>query len=249
MSGTYKIEFGNKFSDILKQENGNKVLGDDYQTAVEAFTHDNPDLFYLDVSKMYLNMETKKKAFKTTYNVYIAPNDGETYFYEGFDSEESVRTAKYRIEEERDYVMSKLTKNTFKDLKIIHDYLIDNIKYDEEYKSKGTYTLYGALVDHMCVCEGYTRAFKYLADEAGIKCVLMQGTATNTQGKTDDRWYYVDVTWDDPIIIGRGIILSSTHYRYFLKGSNTFYKDHKLERKFTDNGKVFNFPMVSESDY
>ena len=259
MNGTYKIEYGNKFQDILKQDNGGDLLGDEYQTAIEAFTHDNPDLFYIDVSKMYLNMESRKKAFKTTYNVYIAPEEGQTYYAKGFNSEEVVRAAKKRIEQERDYVLSKLSKNSYKDIKIIHDYLIDNIEYDEGYKSKGTYTLYGALVDHRCVCEGYTRAFKYLADSAGLKCILMQGTATNTQGKTEkhawnavklnETWYLIDATWDDPIIIGKGIILSSTHYKYFLKGTRSFYKDHKLEKKFTDNGKIFNYPTISEDDY
>ena len=259
MNGTYKIEYGNKYYDVLEQENGSEKLGDDYQTAIEAFTHDNPDLFYIDVSKMYLNMETRKKAFKTTYNVYIAPEEGKNYFSDGFTSEQQVIIAKQKIEKERDYVKTKLTGNSYRDIKIIHDYLIDNIEYDEGYKSIGSYSLYGALVEHRCVCEGYTRAFKYLADSAGLKSVIMQGRATNTQGKTEKHawnavqlggsWYLVDTTWDDPIIVGRGIILSSTHYKYFLKGSRTFDKDHKLERNFTDGGKIFNFPSINESDY
>ena len=259
MSGTYKIEFGNKFYDVLNQENGSDILGNDYQTAIEAFTHDNPDLFYIDVSKMYLNMETRKKAFKTTYNVFISPEENQTYYANGFNSENSVKLALKKIEKERDYVLSKLTKNTYKDIKIIHDYLIDNLEYDEGYKSLGTYTIYGALVDHRCVCEGYTRAFKYLADAAGIKCVLIQGTATNKQGKTEkhawnavnlrNTWYLIDTTWDDPIIVGGGVILSSTHYRYFLKGSRTFAADHISERQFTEKGKFFDYPNISESDY
>ena len=259
MNGTYIIEYGNKYHDILEQENGSKILGDDYQTAIEAFTHDNPDLFYIDVSKMYLNMETRKKAFKTTYNVYIAPEEGHNYFSDGFTSEQQVMIAKQKIEQERDYVKSKLTGNSYRDIKIIHDYLVDNLEYDEGNKRMGTYTLYGALVEHRCVCEGYTRAFKYLADSAGLKCVLMQGTATNTQGKTEkhawnavklkDNWYLIDTTWDDPIIVGRGIVLASTHYKYFLKGTYTFDKDHKLEKQFTDEGKVFSFPSISVTDY
>ena len=259
MTGTYKIEFGNRFADVLNQENGSKILGDDYQTAIEAFTHDNGDLFYLDVSKMYLNMETKKKAFNTTYNVYISPEEGYTYYANGFNSVDDVKIALKKIEQERDYIKSELTGNTYKDIKIIHDYLIDSIEYDEQYKSIGTYSIYGALVEKRCVCEGYTRAFKYLADAAGIKCVIMQGTASNTQGKTEKHawnavriggtWYLIDTTWDDPIIIGSGIIRASTHYRYFLKGTKTFEKDHILDKKFTDGGKEFMFPNISESDF
>lgn len=87
----------------------------------------------------------------------------------------------------------------------------------------------------------------------------MQGTATNTQGKTEKhawnavnvggKWYELDATWDDPVIIGRGIVLQSTHYKYFLKGTNTFNKDHLLERQYTAGGKIFSFPDISVSDY
>ena len=48
-------------SDILSEEGGADKLGDDYQAAIEAFTHDNVDIFYLDVNKMYLNIETTTK--------------------------------------------------------------------------------------------------------------------------------------------------------------------------------------------
>lgn len=259
MSGTYTIQFGNKFADILSTETGSKVLGDDYQSAIEAFTHDNSDLFYLDVSKMYLNIETKKKAFSTTYNVYIKPEEGSTYFAKGFNSETDVKIAMQKIEQEANRVKANFSGNAYKDVKLIHDYLIEEINYDENYQSKGTYSIYGAFVDKKCVCEGYTRAFKYLADMAGIDCLFMQGTATNSDGRTESHawnsvklngtWYLIDVTWDDPIIIGRGVILASTHYKYFLKGTNTFNKDHKLETRFSENGKVFTYPGVSVTDY
>lgn len=135
MTGTYKIAYGNKFYDILSQENGNSILGDDYQTAIEAFTHDNADLFYIDISKMYLNMESKRRGFKTTYNVYISPDEGDNYFAKGFNSQQDVIVALRKIEQQRDYIKSKLTGNTYKDVKKIHDYLIDNIEYDQKRRS------------------------------------------------------------------------------------------------------------------
>ena len=259
VSGTYIIQYGNKFYDILSQKNGTKTLGDDYQASIEAFTHDNPDLFYLDVSKLYLNMETKKKAFSTTYNVYISPEEGQNYFASGFTSETQVKIALQKIEQVKSDIKANFTGNTYKDIKIIHDYLVDNVEYDETYQSIGTYSIYGALVEKKCVCEGYTRAFKYLSDMAGIRCVLMQGNATNSDGTTEKHawnavflnglWYLVDTTWDDPIVIGRGILAAGTHYKYFLKGSKTFAKDHVLETQFSEGGKVFSYQNISESDY
>lgn len=61
------------------------------------------------------------------------------------------------------------------------------------------------------VCEGYARAFKILCNRLGIPCVLAVGNAFSYIGEepgthmwnevmmNDDKWYAVDVTWNDPI--------------------------------------------------
>ena len=259
ISGNHSIEFGEKFSGLLKLENGVNILQADYQTAVEAFTHDNPDLFYLDVSKLYLNIETTKKMWNIKYNVYIAPEEGKKYFDENFTNDQEVREAKLRIESVRSSVLNKLGKDTFKNIKIIHDYLINTLEYDQNYTSRSTYTIYGALIENKCVCDGYARAFKYLANAAGIECELIQGTATNSSGKTENhawnavklngKWYYIDVTWDDPVILGRGIGLNKYYYQYFLKGTKTFEENHVENGVFSENGKTFVFPTISSTDY
>lgn len=60
------------------------------------------------------------------------------------------------------------------------------------------------------VCEGYAKAFKVLCDRLGIPCILVIGDAGPTPSTAteahmwnlvqmdDERWYAVDVTWDDP---------------------------------------------------
>lgn len=258
-SGTYIIEYGNEFSDILSKKDGKEILGDDYQTAIEAFTQDNVDIFYIDVSKMYLNMKISKKAFSTTYDVYIKPESGKTYLENEFNSETEVNNAIRKVEEVRDEFKSNITGNTYRDIKMIHDYLINTIDYDEEDDSIGGHSIYGALVEKQCVCEGYAKAFKYLADIAGIDNVLMQGNAINSDGENEshawnavylnNKWYLIDTTWDDPIIIGRGIVLNNVHYRYFLKGYTSFYANHTLNPQLTEGGKIFSYPTISATDY
>ncbi len=260
-SGTYTIEFEDQFSDILEQENGSEVLGDAYQSAIDAYIHDNADLFYLDVSKLYLNIETTKKVFSTTYNVFIGPKDGETYFNENFSSQSQVESAESQIEAIRDSILSELTNDDYENIKIIHDYLVENIEYNQNYESAGanSYSIYGALIQKEAVCEGYAKSFKYLVNAAGIECELVQGTATNSEGVTekhqwnsvylDGNWYYVDVTWDDPIVIGNVGSFSSYNYKYFLKGSQTFDEDHFVETQFVEDGKEFYYPEISTTDY
>lgn len=258
--GNYEIKFGGVFSDTLSEENGGERLGQEYQTAIEAFVHDNPDIFYLDVNKMYLNMETTTKFLRTTYNVYISPAQGQTYLSSEFSSTSQIDKAIEEIENVKNNIINRLNGTDYQKILTIHDYLVDNIEYDSSYQAKGSYSIYGALVGKKCVCEGYAKAFKYLTNAAGIECEIMQGTATNSSGQTESHawncvevngiWYGVDVTWDDPIIIGGGRTASNQHkYKYFLKGRNTFEKDHVLSYQFSENGKSFAYPSMSRSDY
>lgn len=258
--GNYKILFGNKFSELLKQENGAEELGDDYQSAIEAFVHDHPEIFYLDVNKMYLNIQTTTKFLKTTYNVYIAPAEGTTYLSEEFANTSQIEKAIMEIENAKQEILQKLQSTDYKNIIFIHDYLVDNIEYDSNYTARGTYNIYGALVEHKCVCEGYAKAFKYLLNSAGYDCELLQGIATNSSGKSEnhawnavclkDTWYQVDVTWDDPIIIGNlKRSNSEIKYKYFLKGTNQFNKDHTLYYQFSEKGRTFAYPKLSVTDY
>ena len=257
--GNYKIEFGNEFYDTLSQENGDKQLWQDYQTAIEAFLHDNVDLFYLDVNKMYINIETITKLLKKSYNVYIAAKEGETYFADGFTSTEQIDRAIGQIEETKNNIIRNLSGNDYKKIMTIHDYIIDNVEYDSTYEALGTYSLYGAFIGKTCVCEGYAKSLKYLANSINIECEIMQGTATNSSGKTethawnciklDGNWYLMDPTWDDPIIVGNGYRVNVYKYKYFLKGNASFEKDHVLSYQFSDGGKIFKYPTISERDY
>lgn len=259
MNGTYQIEYGTIFSDILKEENGKEKLGNDYQSAVEAFLYDNPDVFYIDANKLYLTVETSNRLLKKTSNVYVGPKDNSNYYVDGFKTAEQVREAMKKINEAKEDILGRLTTNTYRNILKIHDYLIDNIDYDQNNTSIGSYSIYGALVDKKCVCEGYAKTLKYLLNVANIPCIIVQGTATNSTGKSEshawncvyinNEWYYIDATWNDPIIIGKGTIAKSIQYKYFLKGSKTMNKDHTLVYKFSDNGKTFWYPKVSETDY
>ena len=95
-----------------------------------------------------------------------------------------------------------------------HDYLIEHTTYDAESAQaildKGvnadTRTAYGCLVEHSAVCSGYARAFQWLAQRSGLECMRVNGKDTTDDIghewnciRLDGDYYYVDVTWDDPI--------------------------------------------------
>lgn len=259
-TGTYTIQFGNTFYDILSQENGSDKLQEEYQTAIEAFTYDNPDVFYIDVTKMYINIETIQKIFSTKYNVYINSAKDPTYLLDGFTSKEQIDQCESQVIAVKNQILNQIAgKNDIEKMRYIHDYLVDTIEYDQTFGEKNIYNIYGALVSKTCVCEGYAKASQYLLNEAGLENIIITGTATNSDGKTenhawnyvniDEKWYAIDTTWDDPIIVGGGKLTNTIRYRYFLKGSSTMNKNHFISTKFTSDGQDFEFPELSITDY
>lgn len=257
--GNYKIEYKDAFSDVVTTEEGKGQLGNDYQTAIEAFMHDNPELFYVDVNKMLLNIETTTKFLRTTYNVYISSAENSTYLSDDFNDTEQIKVAIEKIENIKNDIIKNLKGTDYDKIMQIHDFIVENVDYDSTYQATGTYGIYGALIGKKCVCEGYAKTLKYLANAAGIKCEIMQGTATNSSGQTESHawncvkingiWYEIDATWDDPIIVGTGYKANTYKYKYFLKGKNTFEKDHILSYQFSENGKSFEYPIISTRDY
>ncbi len=258
-TGTYQIELGTNFSDILSQNDGQKKLGQYYQSAIEAYTYDNTEVFYLSPKKMYLNIETTKTSDKTEYNVYINSGNDANYLIDEFNTKAKIDQAMSQIEEVKNQILQNKTGDVYKDIKMVHDYLVDNIEYDSTISKQNIYNVYGALVNKECVCEGYARAFKYLMDELGISCVMVIGTGTNSNGQTENHawnyvevnnnWYAIDSTWDDPVIVGGGALTDESKYKYFLVGADTINKDHISNGQFTDGGKVFTYPNISNEDY
>ena len=65
----------------------------------------------------------------------------------------------------------------------------------------------------------------------------------------EHNWYAIDCTWDDPVIIGVGIVGNTTKYKYFLKGEKEFNESHFPSGQFTENGKMFEYPILSSTNY
>lgn len=258
-TGTYEINLGQEFSSLLSKSNGEELLGNYYQSAIESYTYDNPDVFYIEFSKLYLNIETTTRGNKKTYRVFMNSGNEANYLTDEFQSKEEIDSGLNEIEKLKAYFVQNKKENAYENIKIAHDYLVESIEYDQTISKSNIYNLYGALVNKECVCEGYAKAFKYLMDLLDIPCTIVIGKATNSEGNTENHawnyvqldgiWYAIDCTWDDPILEGLGFISNSSKYKYFLKGENEFNKSHMPNGQFTDNGKIFTYPSLSKTDY
>ena len=257
-SGTYTIDFGTEFSDLLNTENGEKILNEAFQSAWNAYTYDNMDVFYIDVEK--LTLTTRSLTALSIHNVEISNGSNSSYLKENFQNQ-SVLIEKLdlleTIKKEIDRQLEGFSD--YDKIREVHNWLIDNIEYDVNLNADEPYSISGALTEGKAVCEGYSRSFKYIMDELEIPCVLVSGKGTNSNGETeshawnyvqlDGNWYAVDVTWDDPIIVGNGYVAEDTHYRHFLRGQNTFGETHQPDGYLSQNSMEFTFPTLSEEDY
>ena len=68
-TGNYTFDFGTQFNDLLNQENGSNILNNSFQLAINSFAYDHPEIFYIDITKMYLLTETTTRTFSKTHKV------------------------------------------------------------------------------------------------------------------------------------------------------------------------------------
>lgn len=257
-TGTAKIELGDKFTNVLNQSNGQQLLQKYYQSAIEAYTYDNPDIFYLNPNKMYLNIETTTLGSKKTYNTYINAGSQTSYLIDEFNSKQQIEQAISSLENVKNQIINNKKQSTYENIKMVHDYIINNVDYDTTLSYQNIYNIYGTLVNKKAVCAGYAKTFKYLMDSLEIPCISVIGKATNSEGRTENhewnyvqinqKWYAIDTTWDDPVST-TGYVSNKSKYKYFLKGATEMAKDHTASNQFSDGGKIFNYPELSESNY
>lgn len=259
MTGNYVLDFDTQFNILLHAEKGEQQLNEAFQSAWNAFYYDEPDLFYIDSSKLVLLKKYTDLGGIVTHYISIGPSENGNYLKEEFQTKEKIEEAKEYIKYFVDQIVEQTKNDTdLQKTKRIHDWIVSFFEYDTNKESKNAYHIY-ALSDRKAVCEGYARIFKYLMEEVGVPCILVSGNATNEQGQTQSHawnyvqlnyvWYAVDVTWDDPVIVGGGTLNESAKYKYFLKGSDTFFKDHKEESAISENSMKFQFPTLTKVDY
>lgn len=255
-TGNSTIELPNKISEIIEID-GNSIEAI-FSIAVNSFEYDNPDVFYLDSSKLVLYYERDTLG---NYNIYLKHGDQfENYLIDGFSSKKEVEEGETKIQNIVEQIKNEIEPlNTKQKILYIHDWLVDNIKYDETISKTNRSNIYGTFIEREVTCAGYAKAFKYVMDKLNFECIIVQGTATS-EGKTenhawnyiqiDNKWYGIDCTWDDPIIIGGSDNgTRQKFYTYYLKGQNVFNSSHKPFETFYATNVEINYPELEQSDY
>lgn len=217
LTGAQKKAYGRMFEAAAAHEDQFDVsdLGltvDDVETIYWAFDYDSPQFFWLENGYGYV------------YNSY-----GEVLYinmrYSRSKSEADRIAAEFNATSAEILAEAEKCESGYDKLKVIHDWIVNNTTYNAygpAYKSEAD----GPIVYGTALCEGYSKAFMYLAQAAGIPTICVSGSANGgghmwNMVKLDGQWYHVDVTWDDPVSS-----VPVLRYDYFLISDSTIREDH-----------------------
>lgn len=112
-----------------------------------------------------------------------------------------------------------------------HDFLARNVNYVRG-DSAGLHSMVGPFTRKQGVCDGFSKAYKYMLDKMDIPCKIVRGYAGNPGDGSEephawniirigDKWMHVDVTFDTTIRNGKDL-----RYDYFGLTDNLILKDH-----------------------
>lgn len=158
-------------------------------------------------------------------------------------------------EEEKEIVFKKVNEiynqaitkdmSDYDKIKAIHDYIVDNSKYDVERNDKDdskyiSYKAYGPLIEGYATCSGYTDAMALFLEKMGIKnfkvaTELMQKDISGHVWNAvflDNQWLHLDLTWDDPVSDDGKDYLQ---HKYFLISSKELEEADKGEVVVTEH--------------
>ena len=194
----------------------------DIEEIIDGILLDNPHLFYVDLRgyayyKSLLGITLSFSYLCTKQEMNGIKEQIESKVKRFLDSVDIINMSDYQKE-----IM-------------IHDYLCKNVKYDNNCienvdKSIISHTIWGVFIEKKAVCDGIAKAFKYLCNVLGIKCIVAkgQGDGEHTEKhawnivKIDGYAYQIDVTWDLNKYDGIECV-----YQYFNLPDEMMYIDHK----------------------
>lgn len=192
----------------------------------DAFLAQNPDVY---------------AAFGTDYDkVYEWYRTTGVYEGRGAQAKSDGTNARMKIYDIADSITDR-NMSTREKVKAVHDWLCIHVAYDYDNYLNGTiprssYGIEGPIIYGKSVCQGYALTFQAFMETLGIENEYVRGEATNSSGhtgghawnkvKVDGKWYWIDVTWDDPVPDRPGIVYG---YTYFLISEEQMNRNHMPE--------------------
>lgn len=217
-------------------------------SGMENFTFYCPDTYETcldDVKDIAYN-----KTVLSNINDFVHPYNSFNQIETSFDSlgEINIKVVHNYTEEMEiilNYKIDEIIKNEITDemdevnkILIIHDYIINNTKYDQnrsdknifEYKSNNAY---GVLIEGYGICSGYTDSMMLFLEKLNIKSYKVS-SENHVWNKVfiNNNWYNLDLTWDDPVNSDGS---DSLEHTFFLVNDDEMLKNDKTEHTYNED--------------
>ena len=180
------------------------------------------------------NFVSPFNSFKTIETTYSSDGEITLVIHKLYDND-TINKVNDKV---RQIINENITDNMSNEekIKVIHDYVINNTKYDSEkiggvtkYKSN---TAYGALIEGYAICSGYADTMAIFLDNLGIENYKIASSRhvwnlVNINGE----WKHLDLTFDDPVTSsGEDMLLTD----YFLIDTTTLKEKDNVEHYFDE---------------
>lgn len=194
-----------------------RISNRDVKNAIAHLPDDHPEIFWLG----------------NTYSA-VTVTDGSKVEFSLLDglNEEDIPAMAQELEDEANNIIAQVPEGSDYDkVLFIHDYLAEHTIYDHSgansSKAALCHTSYGCIVKGLAVCEGYAEAFTLLMNKLGIESGICTGSNHSwNYVKINEKYYWVDVTWDDLDIIANGY---QAEHCYFLVNSDMILRSRELD--------------------
>ena len=196
---------------------------DDIEPSYRAVMVDHPELFWIDGSTHYTYYEGGGP-------ISITP--GLTLPLAQVDD------VRKRIEATADGFLATVPSDAdeYTIAKMAYEYLINTTDYVAT--ADQNQNIQSVFIGHASVCAGYSRAYQYLLDRAGVFCTYVEGKIPSRNEehawnivRIDGEYSHVDVTWGDPAYPGaeEAAILGGISYDYLCLTTDEITRDdHRL---------------------
>ncbi|MDE6031176.1 MAG: chitobiase/beta-hexosaminidase C-terminal domain-containing protein [Oscillospiraceae bacterium] len=154
-----------------------------------SLKYENPQFFWIDNSWRYKYTGNGKIiSFTPSYNM--------------------TRSEAEKMQKKLDAAAEQIAQKALKQndvterLRIIHDEIIKMTDYEVNFNDRSNGEPDGPLLNGKARCEGYAKAFCYIAQMVGVDALSISGFAEGgshlwSMVKIDNKWLHVDVTFDD----------------------------------------------------
>ena len=197
------------------------VTIDEFWQVYYAVLADHPEIFWIGTSAQAEHSGLADVVLGYEVDVTVLSED-----------REEIRK---KLEAEADRCISQIPEqySDYQKMKAVYEYIVNQTEYQSD--SPDSQNIQSVLLYRASVCAGYAKTFQYILNRMGFFCTYITGTIRDggehgwNLVRIDDSYYYVDVTWGDPVFVnqmGTNLNENAINYTYLCCTDETLFKTH-----------------------